>query len=154
MDNEQTLQFIEDYRYHECLWDITSKSYTKKNQRNDAYADLAKKYSITEKAVRNKIKSLRSYFSKEHQKLTEKKSGAGTDSNYEGTWFAYSALLFIADSVTPRQTKDSFSVNTSCNTSHAEENAPYEDTINKVSKINKNIRIFLPYLLMKVCNNV
>nr|CAH7726592.1 unnamed protein product [Callosobruchus chinensis] len=35
------------------------------------------------------------------------KSGSGSDSKYDSTWFAYRQLLFIADSVTPRQTKDS-----------------------------------------------
>ena len=35
------------------------------------------------KEVKNKIKSLRSYFAKEHQKVTEKKSGAGVDDVYD-----------------------------------------------------------------------
>lgn len=115
MNNEETLQFIEDYRSHECLWNVRSKSYTNKTKRNDACSELAKKYNTTEKGVRNKIKSLRSYFSKEHQKLSAKKSGAGTDSNYETTWFAYSSLMFILDSVTPKETKDSIHSNSTNN---------------------------------------
>jgi hypothetical protein len=107
MNNEETLEFIEDYRAHVCLWDIRSKCYTSKTKRNDAYSSLAKKYNMTEKGVRNKIKSLRSYFSKEHQKVISKKSGAGTDSSYDTPWFAYSSLMFILDSVSPRETKDS-----------------------------------------------
>jgi hypothetical protein len=35
------------------------------------------------KEVKNKIKSLRSYFAKEHQKVTEKKSGVGVDDVYD-----------------------------------------------------------------------
>lgn len=89
MENELTVEFIEDYRAYECLWNIHSKYYTNKNKRKDAYADLSKKYNLTEKGVRNKIKSLRSYFSKEHQKVTNKSSGAGTENNYESTWFAW-----------------------------------------------------------------
>nr|CAH7738427.1 unnamed protein product [Callosobruchus chinensis] len=107
MNNEQILEFIEDYRSYQCLWDIHSKFYANINKRNDAYRELSEKYNINEKAVKNKIKSLRSYFSKEHQKVTEMKSGSGSDSKYDSTWFAYRQLLFIADSVTPRQTKDS-----------------------------------------------
>lgn len=122
MNNEQTLEFIEDYRSYDCLWDINSRSYTNKNKRNDAYQDLAKKYGITEKGVRNKIKSLRSYFSKEHQKVTEKKSGAASECKYDPTWFAYNQLMFIADSVTPRQTKDSLVVDTPRGTEIIEEN--------------------------------
>lgn len=76
-------------------------------KRNDAYTVLATKYSMTVKGVKNKIKSLRSYFSKEHQKVTEKKSGAGADDQYDSPWFAYKSMLFILDSVTPRSTKES-----------------------------------------------
>lgn len=58
-------------------------------------------------AVKSKIKSLRSYFSKERQKVLKKKSGSGTEENYSSTWFAYNSLLFISDSTTPRETRDS-----------------------------------------------
>jgi hypothetical protein len=74
MNNEQTLEFIEDYRSHECLWDIRNKNYTSKTKRHDAYSQLAQKYNMTCKGVRNKIKSLRSYFAKEHQRVTEKRA--------------------------------------------------------------------------------
>ncbi|KAF5303777.1 hypothetical protein FQR65_LT08112 [Abscondita terminalis] len=36
----------------------------------------------------------------------ERKSGAGIEDKYESPWLAYKTLLFIADSVTPRTTKD------------------------------------------------
>lgn len=58
-------------------------------------------------AVKLKIKSLRSYFSKERQKVLKKKSGSGTDENYTSSWFAYKSLLFISDATTPRETKES-----------------------------------------------
>lgn len=108
MENEDTVEFIEEYRVYKCLWSIHSKYYTNKIKRQHAYSDLAKKHNLTEKRVRNKIKSLRSYFSKEHQKVKIKKSGDSIESSYDSTWFAYRPLLFIADLVTPRQTKGSF----------------------------------------------
>jgi hypothetical protein len=37
---------------------------------------------------KNKIKSLRSYFANERQKVTEKKSGAGVDEVYDSPSFA------------------------------------------------------------------
>lgn len=109
MSSEQTLSFIEDYRSHSALWDIKDKDYTNKIKRNDAYSFLATKYNMDIKGVKNKIKSLRSYFSKEHQKVTEKKSGAGIEDKYDPPWFAYKSMLFILDSITPRPTKDSLS---------------------------------------------
>nr|CAH7742410.1 unnamed protein product [Callosobruchus chinensis] len=135
MDNEQILEFIEDYRSYQCLWDIHSKFYTNKNKRNDAYRELSEKYNINEKAVKNKIKSLRSYFSKEHQKVTEMKSGSGSDSKYDSTWFAYRQLLFIADSVTPRQTKDSIWDDNPATSSADEKNTESTQNDNEVRKI-------------------
>lgn len=58
-------------------------------------------------AVKSKIKSLRSYYSKERQKVLKKKSGSATEENYSSSWFAYKSLLFISDSTTPRETRDS-----------------------------------------------
>ena len=54
---------------------------------------------------KNKIKSLRSYFAKKHQKVTEK-SGPGVDGVYDYPCFAYISPMFILDSITPRETKE------------------------------------------------
>jgi hypothetical protein len=102
-----TLNFIEDYRCYPVLWDTSDKFYTNKNKRNDAYEALGKKYNMSVKCVKTKIKNLRSYFSKEQQKMLVKKSGAGADEKYETPWFAYKSLEFIGDTLTPRFTKDS-----------------------------------------------
>jgi hypothetical protein len=72
-------------------------------KRTDAYTVLATKYGMTVKGVKNKIKSLLSYFSKEHQKVTEKKSGAGAEDKTDPSWFVYRSMLLILDSVTQRQ---------------------------------------------------
>lgn len=56
-------------------------------------------------AVKSKIKSLRSYFSEERQKVLKKKSGSETKENYSSAWFLYNSLLFISDSTTPRETR-------------------------------------------------
>jgi hypothetical protein len=37
--------------------------------------------------------------------VTEKKSGAGVDDLYDSPWFAYTSLMFILDSITPKETK-------------------------------------------------
>ncbi|KAG8233034.1 hypothetical protein J437_LFUL004255 [Ladona fulva] len=95
MASEQTLAFIEDYKSYRALWDHKDKYYTNKSKRMEAYLVLAAKYQLTVKGVKNKIKSLRSYFSKEHQKVMEK-TLSGEDS--ESNWFAYKPLLFISDS--------------------------------------------------------
>jgi hypothetical protein len=58
------------------------------------------------KEVNNKIKSLRSYFAKGHQKVIENKSGAGADDVFDCPWFAHKSLTVILDSITPRETKE------------------------------------------------
>ena len=49
---------------------------------------LATNYKMSIKEVKNKIKILGSYFAKEHQKVTERKSGADVDDVYDSSWFA------------------------------------------------------------------
>ena len=72
-DHSKTLVFIEDYRSFTALWDVNHKDYTNKIKRNDALSALATNYEMSVKEVKNKIRSLRSYFAKEHQKVNEKK---------------------------------------------------------------------------------
>ncbi|XP_046659561.1 uncharacterized protein LOC124353658 [Homalodisca vitripennis] len=62
---------------------------------------------MSEKGVQSKIKNLRSYFLKEQQKMSQRKSGASANDVYQSSWFAYKHLLFLGDSITPRTTKDS-----------------------------------------------
>ena len=101
----KTLAFIEDYMSFTALWDVNHKDYTNKIKRNYALNALATSYKISVKEVKNKIKSLRSYFAKEHQKVT-KKSGADVDNVYDSPLFAYKSLMFILVSITPRETKE------------------------------------------------
>lgn len=105
--DKQTIDFIEDYRHHSVLWDINDKCYRNKNKRNDAYRAMGEKYKLSEKSVESKIKNLRSYFSREQQKMSLTKSGASADDKYQSSWFAYKHLLFLGDTITPRSTKDS-----------------------------------------------
>jgi hypothetical protein len=71
-DHAKTLEFIEDHWSFTTLWDVNHKDYTDKIKRNDALNALATNYKMSVKEVKNKIKSLRSYFVKEHQKVNSK----------------------------------------------------------------------------------
>jgi hypothetical protein len=104
-DHTKTLAFIEDCRSFTALWDVNHKDYTNKIKRNGALNALATNCKMSAQEVKNKIKSLRSYFAKEHQKVTEN-SGAGVRDVHESPWFAYKSLMFILDSITPRETKE------------------------------------------------
>ncbi|RZF46024.1 hypothetical protein LSTR_LSTR004737 [Laodelphax striatellus] len=76
---EIILEFIENYRRHPVLWYTGAPNYTNKAKRNDAYYDMAEKHSITVKQVKAKIKTLRSYYSREQQKRLSEESGSGVE---------------------------------------------------------------------------
>nr|CAI5841796.1 unnamed protein product [Callosobruchus analis] len=96
-NNDKTIEFIDSYRNFTCLWRSEDPNYKNRIIRNDAVQELGTKYSITPKQVLNKIKSLRSYFHKEHTKVTKNKSGSATSDTYKSSWFAYTSMLFILD---------------------------------------------------------
>ncbi|CAK1590009.1 unnamed protein product [Parnassius mnemosyne] len=90
-DKAKTLQFIRDYKNHQVLWDSRHKDYNNKKKRIVALTDLGIKYNMNLRFIKNKIKSLRSYFSKEYQKVARKTEGE----RYRSSWFAYKHLLFL-----------------------------------------------------------
>ena len=82
-DHTKTIASVEDYRSFTALWDVNHKDYTNKIKSNDALNALATNCKMSVEEVKNKIRSLRSYFAKEHQQ-----SGAGVDDVYDCPWFA------------------------------------------------------------------
>lgn len=96
-DKEKTLHFIHDYKSHQILWDAKHKDYNNKIKRTAALTDLGHKYDMNVRMVKNKIKSLRSYFAKEHQKVY-KNSAGDHDDFHISSWFAYRAMSFVLDS--------------------------------------------------------
>ncbi|XP_039283681.1 uncharacterized protein LOC111048153 isoform X2 [Nilaparvata lugens] len=93
MANTDVMNFIQSYKSLNLLWDTLDKNYSNKLLRREALNELSKQYNLTIPEVKKKIKSLRSYFSKEYQRAKK------TD-NYVSAWFAYDAMSFIKDSVT------------------------------------------------------
>lgn len=89
-DHTKVLTFIENYKSFVELWDASHKDYNNKNKRSGALECLAINHNMSIPEVKNKIKSLRSYFSKEHQKVLKR-----SNDDYESSWFAYKPMLFI-----------------------------------------------------------
>ncbi|XP_039751786.1 uncharacterized protein LOC120627805 [Pararge aegeria] len=121
-DKDKTLEFIDDYQTCRILWDQNNIDYTNKKKRYGALTALGQKHNLDVQMVKNKIKSLRSYFSKEHQKVI-KNSGGASGESYQSSWFAYNSLLFILDSSAPKESGDNTYENYSATT---EESAEYE----------------------------
>lgn len=69
---EETLKFVQLYREHECLWDMSSPNYKNKTLRQNAIEAIIKEMALPGfgvNEVRNKIKNLRSTYNQEVLKI-------------------------------------------------------------------------------------
>ena len=67
-------------------------------------------FLILVQAAKGKYSNLRTYFVKEHKKVTSTRSGAGAAEVYKSVWPQYESLLFLAPTVTLRQTESTISI--------------------------------------------
>lgn len=88
-----TINFVEEYMNHECLWNVNNPLYKNKQCRDSAYSTLAETMNMSGfgvPEVKTKIKNLRSTYSQELKKISDsKKSGSGSDFVYtpQVKWF-------------------------------------------------------------------
>ena len=71
-------------------------------------------------------------------KTWQKKSGAFVDDVYDSPWFAYKSLMFILDSITPRETKET----------GAEQTKNTESENSETMEENNDVSTFLFHLIM------
>lgn len=97
--DERTIQFIHLYREYECLWKPTSSFYKNKIARANAYSKIQEELNLTEKEIKNKIKSLRSTYHQERNKVeNSKRSGAGSSVIYKPSLIWFKEMDFINES--------------------------------------------------------
>lgn len=90
---EETLKFVQLYREHECLWNMSSPNYKNKTLRQNAIEAIIKEIALPGfgvNEVRNKIKNLRSTYNQEVLKIKKSaKSGSGKEDVYVPSmkWF-------------------------------------------------------------------
>ncbi|GBP83396.1 hypothetical protein EVAR_63061_1 [Eumeta japonica] len=77
---KKTLYFIEKYREEEVLWNIAHPEHYNKLKKEDAWNRLAS--------------------------LLDSERQTCADEVYHSTWFAYKAMIFLLDRITPRATTD------------------------------------------------
>lgn len=88
-----TVKFVELYREHECLWNVTKPIYRNNQQRLASLQKIVEEMGredFTVADVRTKIKNLRNTYSQELQKIEKSmKSGMGGDDVYTPSmkWF-------------------------------------------------------------------
>lgn len=92
---DQIIKFLDVYRKYECLWDITSPEYLKRELKREAYTKLVNELelvglSVTEDSLKRKIKNLRDAYRNELNKVKKsKKSGTSAEKVHKPklAWF-------------------------------------------------------------------
>jgi len=72
-----TINFVEEYMNHECLWNVNNPLYKNKQCRDSAYSTLAETMNMSGfgvPEVKTKIKNLRSTYSQELKKYLIRKN--------------------------------------------------------------------------------
>lgn len=99
--------FLEAYRAHPCLWDAGCSGYGDRNLRDKALAQIVADMNVpdlTIGAVRAKIKSVRSQYGAELQRIKDsERSGTGVADVYKPRLFWFpQADAFLRPSLIPR----------------------------------------------------
>lgn len=99
MDRETITSFIERYKSHSCLWDVSSPDYMNKNKRINALQDMVPILgeSATIDSVRKKIYILRNGYYREYKKVNASLStGISADNVYTPTLWYYDLMSFLS----------------------------------------------------------
>jgi hypothetical protein len=66
---EKSKLFVEEYLKHHCLWNTDSTKYRSKVEKTVAYQKLASDFELTIEEVKTKIRSLRTTYKQEQNKI-------------------------------------------------------------------------------------
>ncbi|KAL4719251.1 hypothetical protein ACJJTC_018954 [Scirpophaga incertulas] len=104
MDREIITCFIERYKYHSCLWDVSNPDYMNKSKRINALQDIVPILgeSATIDTVRKKIDVLRNGYYREHKKVNASLSaGTSADNVYRPTLWYWMSFLSSQEASRP-----------------------------------------------------
>ncbi|XP_020723102.1 uncharacterized protein LOC126926324 isoform X1 [Bombus affinis] len=110
LNKNQTSKFVTLYREHECLWDIASKDYKNKAMRESALKKICEDMQMEGfgvEDVKNKIKSIRSTYYLELDKIKRSTTSGASGNVYEPKMKWFTELdSFIKNVVVKRKTPD------------------------------------------------
>jgi hypothetical protein len=92
-NDELTYKYVELYKEHECLWNMNSTLYKRKDARQSALEEIVGKMRLenfTTEDAKQKIKRLRATYQQESNKIDKSLSyGAGLEDVYKPSmkWF-------------------------------------------------------------------
>ena len=73
LNDDQTDKLIDLYEERPCLWDISDKSYQKKDTREKSIAEISEQLDIDTAVVKSKWSSLRAQYGRELAKENKSK---------------------------------------------------------------------------------
>lgn len=154
--SERIITFLDMYRKYECLWDIRSPAYLKRDAKRAAYSRLLSDLeeaglSANEDTIKRKAKNLRDTYRSELNKVKKsKKSGDGADNVYKPKLAWYTTADAFLNSVISGRDSSSVSERrhcllvkiTSCHTSLT----PNNKIPRKICRSNPIYDIFVEHL--------
>lgn len=97
MSDEKIFELIAQIESEPCLWQKSHKYYQNKYKKSEAIETIAKSSNITSELVKEKLKSLRTIYFQNAQKLKKGKSGSA--GGVQVKWKFFNALNFLQSEV-------------------------------------------------------
>ena len=88
-------KLIDLYEERPCLWDISDRSYSKRDVKEKALSEIKDELDIELSIIQAKWKSLRAQYVRELAKGNETKSGQSVDELYESSWAFMQKMRFV-----------------------------------------------------------
>ena len=93
--DDEVQDLIELREEKPCLWDIFSNEYTKSQEKERTYAELAEHFDFSSAIMNAKTNALRVQLGREMAKESKIKSGQTTGEKYIKQWVFYEQLKFL-----------------------------------------------------------
>jgi hypothetical protein len=119
-NDKLTCKYVELYREHECLWNMNSTLYKRKDARQGPLEEIVRKMELenfTTEDAKQKIKSLRATYQQESYKIEKSlSSGADLEDVYKPSmkWFTLMAQV-MKSGVLKRESLSTSAICTSSN---------------------------------------
>ena len=108
---EETIELIEQLESRPCLWDVYHATYSKRDVKELAYAELSDQFELPIAEIKSKVNSLRTQFNRELAKESKTKSGQSTDELYKSNWIHFGRLNFLRSVLASSKSFDSINAN-------------------------------------------
>nr|CAI5863014.1 unnamed protein product [Callosobruchus analis] len=97
MNAQTTLELIARLHSARCLWDIKSKEFQRKDLKQQELENLAYQFNTTSDEIARRIKSLKTQFRREHNKIQKMMNNPRSNISKRSSWFGYENLTFLLE---------------------------------------------------------